>query len=258
VADVNDLRQLPLADEEPSDPFDGALRRRETDARRPPVTQRLEPFQREREVGAALVAGDGVDLVDDHRLGGAQRLATSRTSHKEIERLRCGDHEAGRPADHRRALRARGVSRAHGDADLGGVEPELGGDVGDLGERLLEVLADVDCQCLQRRDVHDTRPGRDVETAVVVAVQPVDRDEKGGERLSRSGRRRDQRVGAGCDVRPTLGLRLSRALGEAAPEPLGHGRMEAVDGEALTPLADRGRELRCGQLGHLAHCAARV
>ena len=31
--------------------------------------------RRERQVGAALVAGDGVDLVDDDRLDRAQRLA---------------------------------------------------------------------------------------------------------------------------------------------------------------------------------------
>jgi hypothetical protein len=206
-------------------------------------------------VGAALVAGDGVDLVDDHRLGGAQSLATARAGHKEIERLRCGDHEAGRPADHRRALRARGVARAHGDADLGGVEAELGRDVGDLGEGPLEVLADIDGQCLQRRDVDDTRPVRDVETAVVVAVQPVDRDQERGERLARAGRRRDQRVGARRDVRPALGLRLGRTVGEAAPEPLGHGRMEAVDGATG---AGRGGEFGRGELHHLLHCAARV
>ena len=32
------------------------------------VQQCVEPLQAEREVGAALGAGDGVDLVDDHRL----------------------------------------------------------------------------------------------------------------------------------------------------------------------------------------------
>ena len=39
----------------------------------PPVAQRLEPLEREREVRAALVAGDGVDLVDDDGLDRAQR-----------------------------------------------------------------------------------------------------------------------------------------------------------------------------------------
>ena len=40
-----------------------------------PVEQRVEPFEGEREVGAALGAGDRVHLVDDHRLDAAQRLA---------------------------------------------------------------------------------------------------------------------------------------------------------------------------------------
>src|SRR5256714_10350185 len=105
VTDVDDLGQRTLADEQPPAPLDGTLRRREADARRPPVAERLEPFQREREVRAALVAGDGVDLVDDDGLGRPQRFAAARARHEEIERLRCRDYEAGWPAHHRRALR---------------------------------------------------------------------------------------------------------------------------------------------------------
>ena len=150
MADIHDLGQRTLPDHQPPDPLDGTLRRRETDARRPVVAQGLESFQREREVRAALVAGDGVDLVDDHGLGRAQRLTAARARHEEIERLGCGDHEAWWAAHHRRALRAGRVAGAHRDADLGRVEPELGGDVRDLGERPLEVLADVDGERLQR------------------------------------------------------------------------------------------------------------
>ena len=39
--------------------------------------ERLEPLEREREVRAALVAGDGVDLVDDHGAHRAQHLAAA-------------------------------------------------------------------------------------------------------------------------------------------------------------------------------------
>ena len=40
-----------------------------------PLEQLVEPLEGDREVGAALGAGHGVHLVDDHRLDAAQRLA---------------------------------------------------------------------------------------------------------------------------------------------------------------------------------------
>ena len=59
------------------------------------VAQRLEPFEGEREVRAALVARDGVDLVDDHRLGRAQQrptlaLVTSRNSDSGVVTTKLG------------------------------------------------------------------------------------------------------------------------------------------------------------------------
>ena len=77
------------------------------------VAQRLEPLEREREVRAALVARDGVDLVDDHRLDRAQRVAAPLAGDEQVERLGRGDHEARRLAHHRGALRAGGVAGAH-------------------------------------------------------------------------------------------------------------------------------------------------
>ena len=50
VPDVDDLWQRAFAHQQSSDRFDRPLRRRQPDARRPPVTQDLEPFEREREV----------------------------------------------------------------------------------------------------------------------------------------------------------------------------------------------------------------
>ncbi len=150
VAGVDDHRQLAIADEQPADGLDRPLRGREPDPVRTGVAQRLEPFEGEGEVRAALVARDGVDLVDDDRLDGAQRLTTLRAGDEEVERLGGGDDEARRLAHHRGALRAGGVAGAHRDAHAGCVEPELGGDLGDLGERSLEVLGDVDRERLER------------------------------------------------------------------------------------------------------------
>ena len=76
------------------------------------LAQRFEPFEREREVRAALVARDGVDLVDDHRLDGAQRGAAARARDQQVQRLRRRDDEARRLAHHARPLRARRVAGA--------------------------------------------------------------------------------------------------------------------------------------------------
>ncbi len=74
MADVDDGRQGTVPDEQPADGLDRALGGRQTDAHRADGAQRLQPLQAERQVGAALVAGHGVDLVHDDRLHRAQRV----------------------------------------------------------------------------------------------------------------------------------------------------------------------------------------
>ena len=75
------------------------------------VEQRVEPLERQRQVGAALGAGDRVHLVDDHRLDAAQRLARLRGEEQE-QRLGRRDEDVGRRAGERAALVGRGVAGA--------------------------------------------------------------------------------------------------------------------------------------------------
>src|SRR5262249_22465865 len=89
------------------------------------------------------------------------------------------------------------------------------------GERRLEVAADIVRQCLQWRDVDDLRLVAE-SARQPLPHQPVDRRQKGGERLARPGGGRDQHVPAGLDRRPRLSLRRGRC-GEAAIEPGGDG-----------------------------------
>ena len=93
-AGVDELDRA-VAGDEAADLLERALRRREADPLRRLVEQRVEPLEREREVGAALGAGDGVDLVDDHGLDPAQRLARLRGQHQE-ERLGRRDQDVRR------------------------------------------------------------------------------------------------------------------------------------------------------------------
>ncbi len=97
-----------LTGQEPRHFLRRADRRRQPDALRGLVEQLVEPFQRQRQMRAALGACDGVHFVDDHRLNLGESVARSRGQHQE-QRLRRGDEDVGRLGDQRAAL-AGGVS----------------------------------------------------------------------------------------------------------------------------------------------------
>ena len=109
------------ADEEARDLLDRPLRRRESDARGPLAAglgdELVEPRQREGEVAASPVAGDGVDLVDDHGADAPQVLAAALGGDQQVERLRRGDQDVRRLAHHRLPLALRRVAAAHCRAD---------------------------------------------------------------------------------------------------------------------------------------------
>ena len=154
-AAVGQARLGRRAHEQARDPLDRPLRRREPDPHRPPLAQRFEPLEREREMRAALVARGGVDLVDDHRARAAQRLAAALGREHQVERLGRGDEDVRRALDQARAARRGRVARAHLGADLGQLRAALARDRGDLGQRRDQVLAHVGRERLQRRDVDD-------------------------------------------------------------------------------------------------------
>ena len=107
--DDRDLAALAGAAEEPGDGLERALRGRQADAlerRRARRAQALQPLQAQREVGAALRAGDRVHLVDDHVLDAAQDLARL-AGQQQVERLGRGDQDVRR-VPHEVAARVRG------------------------------------------------------------------------------------------------------------------------------------------------------
>ena len=79
LARVDDLALAVRPDQELRDPLQRALGRREPDPLRLGAAlsadQVVEALEGQGEVGAALGLGDGVDLVDDHRLDAGQDLA---------------------------------------------------------------------------------------------------------------------------------------------------------------------------------------
>ena len=210
-ARVDELDLAARAGDEPADLLHRPLRRREPDALEGRVDEALEPLEREREMRAALRAGDGVHLVEDHRLDPAERLARLRGEEQE-ERLGRGDEDVGRRPQHPAALLGRRVARAHRDRELR-VEP---------GERASQVPLDVVVQRLERRDVEQAQPlaGR--------LVEAVDADQERSERLPRPRRRLDEDVTAARDRRPAEQL-CRRRLGERALEPGPRPRREDVE-----------------------------
>src|SRR4029077_5713072 len=96
----------------------------------------------------------------------------------------------------------------------------------DTGERRLEVAVDVVGERLEGRDIHHVNLVGEAGRLYPGPHQLVDHREKGGERLARAGRGRDQDVPPGRDGRPRRGLRRGCGI-EGAGEPAGDGRMES-------------------------------
>jgi hypothetical protein len=215
----------PAARDETADLLERALRGREADPLHRLRGELLEPFDREREMGASLRAGDCVNLVEDQRLDAAQQLPRARREQEE-ERLRRGDQDVRRLAEHRRAFLLRRVAGTHRDAKL-----RL-----KAGERAAQVPLDVVVERLQRGDVEDTqalsrrrgrgaagggagvRPRRGGFAAAAYNREPVDGGEERRKRLPRAGRRLNEDVAAARDRRPAL-LLGGRRRGEVPLEP---------------------------------------
>ena len=188
----------------------------------------VQPLQAEREVSPALVTCQGMDLVDDHRPHRREHLPAACRREQEIERLGRRHDDLGAVAQHRRALGGRRVAVADRHLYLRRLQAELDRDFGDLGQGLSEVLAHVDRQCTQRRDVHDVGPAPGV-SRLGRPVTTVDSHEKRCKGLARPGGSGDQGVEAGGYGRPAFGLRLGRPGRVAPPEPFGDRGMERVE-----------------------------
>ena len=142
-----DLAARAGAAEEAGDRVERSLRRRQPDALRArrcaAAAQALEALEAEREVRAALGAGDGVDLVDDHVLDAAQDLArlAGRAAGRAISGV-VTRMSGGWRARSRRS--SAGVSPVRGrDRDPGARLAEPCGGERDPGERRAQVALDV-------------------------------------------------------------------------------------------------------------------
>jgi hypothetical protein len=129
-----------------------------TNGRREPDTpgrflqQVIETLEAQDQMRAPLCPRDGVDLVHDHRIDVAQRLARLRSKEQE-QRLRRRDQDVGRVRCEAPSLLGRRIPGADADLDLGRRQLHANACSPDARERRSQVAFDVDGERLERRDV---------------------------------------------------------------------------------------------------------
>jgi hypothetical protein len=205
--------------EKPRHVLEGLLRGRKADPLNRP-RQRLEPLQGERQVRPPLVPGQRMDLVHDRRAHRPQEPPPSLTRQKKVERFRRGHEDVRRLAGHPRALRRRGVPGPHQNPH----GRQKGIVRHDLRQRPREIPLDVVTERPKRGNIENPRLVRKMGP---LTDEPVDRPEKGGQRLARPGRRGDENMAPLADPRPSLPLRRGRRP-EPRPEPPADRGVEGV------------------------------
>ncbi len=234
--------------EKASDFFQWALGCGEADALDWLFCEGFEALQREGEVSSALGGNEGVDLVDDDGVDGAEGVG-SLGGEQEVERLGGGDEDVGGLAAEACALALWGVSGADADERLVERDAAAAGHVGDAGERRTQVALDINGEGLEGGDVDDaaTRfggwrrvvshisgPRAPVDVGHLVAGQIVEHEtveapEEGGEGFSCAGGGEDECAFAAGDDGPAEALRRGGRVKYGA-EPLCRDGMEAGEG----------------------------
>src|SRR5690606_20525336 len=115
----------------------------------------VESFEREREVRAASILDQSVDLIDDDGSSRAQHSPSPLRRQQEIKGLRCGDEYVWRLAEHGGAGGRRRVPGANGGSDPNRRESRLAREAAYRPTWLREIPMDVGREGLERGDVHD-------------------------------------------------------------------------------------------------------
>ena len=126
-------------------------------------------------------------------------------------------------ADHLLPVRLAGVTGPDCDPDVGDVEAVSGGHLPHLGQRRVQIAVDIVRQSLQRRDV-DAIDALLQHAFPGVAGELVDDAGECRERLSRSGRGRDEDAATLMNDRYGLSLRYGKVV-EPLVEPRGNERL---------------------------------
>jgi hypothetical protein len=174
----------------------------------------LEAFEGEGEEGAALVFGEGVDLVDDDRLG-LEAVAPGLLGEQAAERLGSGEEQVWAAAGHAGAVGGRGVAGADFHAN-----PVGGGEGGvESFEGFFEVAKDVAAEGAEGGNV-DGEDGVGEFAAVGAGAELGEDGEEGGEGFPGAGGGEDEDVAAVEGAAPSELLGLGGGV-EVAVKPGG-------------------------------------
>ncbi len=94
-------------------------------------------------MSAALVAGQGMDFVDDYSMHAGQAFTARSRAHQHVERFGGGHKDVRRQLAHGGTLLLRGVAAAYGGGDARGIQALVREGLADAFERGLQVQADI-------------------------------------------------------------------------------------------------------------------
>ena len=117
----------------------------------------VEPLEGQGQMGPPLVAGQGVYLVDDHRVHTTEERPGRGGGQQQVQGLRSGHQQVGRRPAHGHPFGGRRVAGPDGHRQLGGGQATALRLLGDAGQRQLQVLVDVGGQSPEGR--HVDHPG---------------------------------------------------------------------------------------------------
>ncbi len=181
---------------------------------------------------ATLGTRQGVDLIHDHPLNGAERLPSPRRE-QQVERLRRRDQDVRRAFAEGTSLIRRRITGPDTDPDWCDGSPTARRGQCDACHGRTEIAVHVMDQGLQGRHIQHPQPVERFR-GFRVAHQPVQTPQERSERLAAAGRRTDEGVLPSGDSRPAQRLRGRRRL-ERRPEPIPGGGPERLERVGHTP-----------------------
>ncbi len=182
---IDDGTGAPAAHQKLRHPLDRTLGSRQADASQRTVAQRLQAFEGQRQVATALVAGQGMDLIDDDGVHRTQAFTSRGRTHQHVQGLRGRDQNMRCLLAHGDAFFLGRITGAHRRGDGGGCVPLRLERALDALQRYLQVQTDVVGQGFQGRYVDDLRVGGQCAALLQpLAKQPVEHRQKRTERLA--------------------------------------------------------------------------
>ena len=178
---------------------------------RAPALRVVQPFQAQRQMGAALILRQRMNLIHDDPPDRGQMREPFFLAEQHTEALRRGEKDMGRAGKLPLALAAGGIARAqfHANRRFSAIN---------LAQRLGEILLQVIAERPQRRYVYAINRGPQL-AAFLQGRQLFEHAEERGKRLAGSRGRRDQHICSPLNPRPSLPLRRGR-VAVAFREPL--------------------------------------